>query len=166
MNITFKPAPGDLEVVALFRADGLHINGVVTPWDSAPEVVEYGEQAGVSTGVDPSLGHTYTIIPSTWINPNSPSPEPQPEPDPMGAVLAWRAEAFASAWQIIAVLGNDRWQVIKEWAATQNFVTQTLIEKAQIIPRDSQMVAVLGWVLGMDDTEVDEVFIAAAGMVA
>jgi len=82
---------------------------------------------------------------------------------PPQTVEEWRATATADAWQLVAVLGAERWQAIVEWAQI-DFVTATLVAKATVIPRASETVDVLAYVLGMTDTEVDDVFRAAAAL--
>jgi hypothetical protein len=162
MHITFRPAPGNLAIVALFRADGLHINGKATPWPDVPDVIEYGEQAGVSTACDPSLGHTYEIEASTWTDPNpAPPPERDPEAEAQAALESWRATAAADAWQIAFILGEARWQALEDWA-NGYFNTRILVAKATLIPRASDTVALMAWVLGLTDAEVDAVFRQAA----
>lgn len=161
MHITFQPAPGNQRIVALFRPDGLHINGVLTPWEDAPSVIEYGEQAGVATAMDPALGHTCEVIPSTWVDPNP--PQPDLVADAQAALEGWRSAAYADAWQIAFVLGEARWQTLVEWAEGY-FNTRILVAKATVIPRASDTVALMAWVLEMTDPEVDEVFRVAAGI--
>lgn len=159
MRVTFKPAPGDLAIVALFRSDGLHLNGKVTPWDEAQPVIEYGERAGVSVAMDPALGHSCEILPSAWVNPNPPQPDPVAEA--AAALEAWRETASADAWQIAFVLGEEHWQALVTWADGY-FNTRILVAKATVIPRASDTVELMAWVLNMKDAEVDEVFRQAA----
>ena len=77
----------------------------------------------------------------------------------------WRAGATADAWQIVAVLGEARWQTIVEWAQF-DFVTATLVAKATVIPRASETVDVMAYVLGLSPEEVDQVFRVASGLKA
>lgn len=79
---------------------------------------------------------------------------PQPVED-------WRATAMADAWQIAFVLGEARWQALVFWADGY-FNTRILVAKATVIPRASDTVALMAWVLEMDDEDVDTVFRTAA----
>ena len=80
---------------------------------------------------------------------------------PQETLEQWRAGAKADAWQIAFVLGEARWQALVAWADGY-FNTRILVAKATVIPRASDTVALMAWVLGMTDTEVDEAFRAAA----
>lgn len=162
MHLTFAPAPGNLVINARMDPMGLTLNGKLTPWPEVDEFVFYGEAGGANvTNLSP---HSYTVIPSSFVRP---APEPlAPSAEELAEIAAtelaeWRATAKADDWQIIAVLGAERWAKIVEWAATQNHATQTLVARATTIPRASQTVELLAWLLGLGDTEVDDLFRAA-----
>lgn len=160
MHITFQPIPGNLIICARLEPDGLHINGKVTPWDAVPEVIEYGEENGLRELVNLTVDHTYSLIPSSWIDP-TPPPEPDREAEAQAALESWRSTATADAWQLAFVLGETRWQALEDWADGY-FNTRILVAKATVIPRASDTVALMAWVLEMTDAEVDEVFRTAA----
>lgn len=63
-------------------------------------------------------------------------------------------------WQIKAVLGAEAWAKVVEFgnAPDAPWGLRVVIEDAQKIPRLSETVELLAWLLGMSDEEVDVVF--------
>lgn len=159
MHLRFTPTPGDLEVLAIFQAEGVTINGQFYLWENAPDVVEYGEESGANV-VCSGSDHTYSIEPSAWVNPNPP-PEPDPVAVAQAALEAWRANEYVKSWQIIAELGGTAWGAIQAYAARPeaDHVTRTLINYPPAeIPRASDFVGRLAALLQMDDLAVDDLF--------
>lgn len=164
MNVLFIPAPGNLIIRARLEPRGLIINGQLHSWDTAPAVVEYGEEGGLRELINLTADHSYSLVLSTWVDP-TPPPEPDPEAETQAALEAWRNTTVADAWQIIAVLGPARWQTIVDWAKF-DFVTTILVEKATTIPRASQTVDAMAYVLDLSPEETDEVFRVAMSIKA
>jgi hypothetical protein len=158
MEVKFTPVPGNRVIRARLEDDGLHLNGQVYPWADAPTVIEYGEEGGLRECISLQSQHTFTVIPSPWC---PPAPEPDPEAEAAAALEAWRQSGTADAWQLAFVLGEARWQALEDWAGG-HFNTRILVAKATVIPRASDTVALMAWVLDMTDEEVDAVFRTAA----
>lgn len=169
MHITFTPMPGDKVIRARLEPDGLVINGILHPWDKAPEVVEYGEENGLRELVSLQRDHTYRVIPSTWVDP-TPPPKPDPEAEAQAALEGWRQEAVAQRWQIETVMAPDEWGVIMAIEADPTLILGPMATSAQIravriaingvydIPRISQLVDMLRYALGWTDEQADEMF--------
>lgn len=74
--------------------------------------------------------------------------------------MALRETWVCDRWQIITVLGGERWAAIMAFANADDapWGLRTVIENAQIIPRVSQTVDLLAFILGVPDDEVDGIF--------
>lgn len=160
MNILFTPIPGSLVTKARLEPEGLSINGKLHPWDAAPEVVEYGEEGGLLELVSLQSVHTYSLIPSTWVDPK-PQTAPDPEVEAAAAIEEWRSVTFVKSWQIIAELGPVYWGAVLAYAERPeaDFVTKTLIKHPpDEIPRQSAFVDGLAMMLRLDGPAVDDLF--------
>lgn len=168
MHVTFIPVAGTLFIAARIEGAGLTINDQVTRWDgfSTDPVIEYGEQSGVAVFTN-TTAHSYHVVPTTWVDPTPPAPV-----DPAALVLALleaeRQSWVCDRWQIKTVLGQVRWQTIVEFGTAEGapWGLQTVIEDAVIIPRVSQTVDLLAFILGMTEDEVDDLFRTAMALVA
>lgn len=159
MHISLTPAANAPSRQVIYRQGVLIIDGQeMPPGDYA---LDYDEAGGCATGSD-SPDCTFIVIPSTWVDPTLP-PEPDPEAEALAALEAWRAGTVADAWQLAFVLGEVRWAALEAWADGY-FNTRILVAKATVIPRASETVALMAWVLDMEPDEVDEVFRVAMGM--
>lgn len=173
MHMKFIPALGDLEVLALIQDEGVTINGKFYPWADAPEVVEYGQERGANV-VCMTRAHTYSIEPSTWVNPNPPPhPEVDPEAQAQAALEAWRADKTAEKWQLKTVMGPQAWAVVQAIEAdptiilgdgggadisAQIWAVKTAIADVQTVPRVSELVEMLRYALGWSNEFADDVF--------
>jgi hypothetical protein len=78
-------------------------------------------------------------------------------------ITSQRAAMSAYRWQMIVALGQDNWAKVQAfrnepeatWAMGQ------ILDEAQYIPRISETVDLLAYVLGRDDAAVDAVFAVA-----
>lgn len=176
MQITMVPVPGS-EVAKLRIEDAcFSLNDVQFFWDSLPEsgpvrlesgtvIVEYGEEGGVATC-------QLTDAHAVWIiQPDLPPPPPTVV-DPVAAARAdleaQRATWVAQRWQLIAVLGEARWQAITAFAAgdLSTWGMKAAIDYAVDIPRNSQTVDLLAFILGLSETEADDIFRQAMALFA
>lgn len=174
MHLRFVPTPGDLEVLAIFQDEGVTINGQFYLWENAPDVVEYGEESGANV-VCSGHDHTYSIEPSSWVNP-IPPPEPDPEVVAQAALDAWRATATAKKWQLRMLLGPTQWALVEElgndpsailgYEVTQEqaWGLKVLIADIDDVPRLSETVEMLRFVLVMSDEAADDLFRRAAAL--
>lgn len=168
MRVTFIPVPGTAFIAARIVAAGLTINDKVTPWDSLKEdpVIEYGEQSGVAVFID-TTDHSYHVVPSVWVDPNPPKPV-DPAVLALDQLEAERQGWVCDRWQIKTVLGQARWQMIVGFGtgAGAPWGLQTVIEDAMTIPRASQTVDLLAYILGLSEAEVDDLFRTAMALTA
>ena len=95
-------------------------------------------------------------------------------PDPAIALAAWRATARCSRMQGILAIGETRWATVLEYRDQVATETQPATTWAEVIViddardwyRNSETIALFGWLLNMTDTEIDALFIAAAAITA
>jgi hypothetical protein len=160
MKIILAPVSGNAIARVRYERGELTVNGQPFKGD----LVTYGEEAGCSTfSDDPAV--TFDIVPSSWVNPNKP---PEPPPAPLVDMQAIRAEWRAQRWQMILALGEARWAAIMAFADSPEapWGMRVIIDNAQIIPRLSETIDTLAWVLGMSDDDVDAIFTAAMALEA
>ena len=174
MHIKFEPVAGETKITARIEDGGLTINGKVFGYDTVPAegpvraqddtiTVDYGEHGGVST-CRLTGDHSVAVI-----APDLPPPPPPPAPKVDLEAMAQaelenqRAGWVCDRWQIITVLGQDRWQAIEAFGANDDATwgVKAVIDYAVSIPRVSQTVDLLAHILGMSDEEVDDLFRAA-----
>lgn len=182
MHVTFQPVAGATIIRARIDETSIVIDGKVIDFETLPlsgavrldvtesdppgvigVIVEYGEEGGVSTCLTTDL-HTVEVIPSTA----PPAPQPAPpkedtEVEALAHLLALRESWTCRRWQIITVLGRDLWQAILDFAASDAapWGLKAVIEAAVDIPRVSQTVDLLAYILGLSDDDVDAYFRAA-----
>lgn len=77
-----------------------------------------------------------------------------------------RATWVVDRWQIKAVLGEAAWTKVVEFGMAPDapWGLRVVIEDAQKIPRLSETVELLAWLLGMDAEQVDALFLAAMAL--
>lgn len=63
-----------------------------------------------------------------------------------------------SRTQGILALGQDRWTTIQAYKATATWGEQVVIDSSSTWNRDSQNVAFFAYLLGLTDTQVDDLF--------
>ena len=85
-----------------------------------------------------------------------------PEPDPAIALSAWRTTAHCSRMQGILALGQTRWATVLEYRATATWSEVVVIDDARDWFRASEPIQLFGWLLNLTDTEIDDLFRAAA----
>ena len=179
MHISFEPVAGETRITARIEDGGLTINGKVFGYDTMPAegpvrargdtiAVDYGEHGGVST-CQLTAAHSVEVI-------HSGLPPPPPPPPPkideaavtLAELLAQREGWVCDRWQIITVLGEKRWQAIVQFGASDDAAwgMKTVIDCAVSIPRVSQSVDLLAFILGLGDEEVDDLFRQAMTLVA
>lgn len=171
MHIILFPVAGAGVVKVRIEADWLTVDDKTYAYDALPAkgpvriedgvaIIDYGERGGVSTCCL-TEAHEVEVIPSDF------RAEPPPPPKEADFEVAAQAELAAlretwvcDRWQIKTVLGRDRWEAIEAFAAGPDapWGLQTVIADAQIIPRASQTVDLLAFILGVPDDEVDEIF--------
>lgn len=176
MQIILVPVSGAAVVSVRIEAQGLIVDGSVWPYDALPAegrvragdevvTVEYGEHGGVNT-CQLTNDHTVRII-----APNLPAPPPplvDKEAEERAELAAQRAGWVVDRWQIKTVLGRDLWQVIEDFGGGESasWGLKTVIEDATTIPRVSQTVDLLAFILGLTEGEVDELFRQAMTLTA
>ena len=69
-----------------------------------------------------------------------------------------RAEMRATRMQLALALGEVRWQAIMDYAATAPWNVKTVIENTVDVPRLSDTVELLAWVVNMTPEETDDLF--------
>lgn len=79
-------------------------------------------------------------------------------PLPQEDIGGWRANTSCSRMQGILALGQTRWATIQTYKATATWGEQVVIDGSGVWYRDSQNVAFFGYLLGLTDTEVDDLF--------
>ena len=168
MHIKLIPLPGEGVANVRIEAHGLTVNGKTWSWDALPPegavraegglvTIEYGERGGVGT-CQLTPDHTVEIVP-----PDLPPP-PLPEVDPVALARAelevQRAGWVVDRWQIKTVLGRDLWAMIEAFGtgASAPWGLKTVIDDAVTIPRVSQTVDLLAYILGFGEEEVDDIF--------
>lgn len=168
MHIVLTPIAGTEALHLRIEAVRLVINDKVYACDDLPPagpiriesgvaVIEYGDRGGVNTCQLTDL-HSVEVIAATL--PPPPPPPVDIEAEAQAALEAQRDGWRVARWQIKTALGRDRWQVIEDFGTAKDapWGLQTVIEDATDIPRNSQTVELLAYILGMDDTAVDAVF--------
>lgn len=176
MNIVLRPVPGDTVVNVRVEATSLTINGQTHAWEtlgSGPGmavaddtvVIDYGAAGGVST-IRLTNAHSVTVLPSDL-------PPPPPAKEDPAAIAQANLEAqrqswVCDRWQIKTVLGQERWETILAFGANPyaSWGLKTLIDDAMQIPRVSETVEVLAYILGLSDKEVDDLFRTAMALTA
>lgn len=178
MHIKFEPVAGETKITARVEDGGLTINGKLFGYDTVPAegpvrakgdtiTVDYGEQGGVST-CRLTGDHSVEVI-APDLPPVPPPPlEIDKEAVAMAELLAQREGWVCDRWQIITVLGEKRWQAIVQFGASDDATwgLKTVIDCAVSIPRVSQTVDLLAFILGLGDEEVDDLFRQAMTLVA
>jgi len=163
MHISLQPVPGHLTINLRVEADTISINGTVHDVADLGDdlMIEYGEEAGVATCLM-TQAHTVAVIPSTF-QPAYIAPVIDVEAEAQAALQMLRSGWSVDRWQIKTVLGKDRWDAIKAFGASPDapWGLQTVIADAVTIPRVSQTVDLLGYILGMTDDDVDGLFMQA-----
>lgn len=86
-------------------------------------------------------------------------------PDPAIALAAWRATASCTRMQGILALGEARWAMVLEYRNTATWAEQVVIDDAGNWHRASQNIAFFGYLLGLSDLEIDNLFLVAAEIV-
>ncbi len=177
MHIVLRPVAGDAVVTAVIDDSGLTVNGTFYPWAALPldgavrleadtVIIEYGEAGGVSMG-RLTQAHTVAVIPSRWADLNPPKEEERdPTVEAQALLEAAREGWVCDRWQIKTLLGQERWQSIVAFGQDPNgsWGLKTLIDDAVQIPRVSETVEVLAYILGLSDAEVDGLFQKAMGL--
>lgn len=159
MQIIATPVPGDHVVSIRADENGLTVDGKIYNWDTLPRdviVVEYGEYGGVNA-CSLIKDIFIEVIPSQVVIEHSPA-----EPiDPAEVLTLDRQGWVCDRWQIKTVLGRERWEVIEGFANSPDapWGLQTVIDDAMRIPRVSQTVDLLAYILGMSDEDVDALFL-------
>jgi hypothetical protein len=80
-----------------------------------------------------------------------------------GMITAQRSGMVCSRWQMLVVLGEDNWSKIIAFRDSPqcNWATKMIIDTAETIPRNSEFVDMLAYVLGFTETETDMAFTSA-----
>jgi len=157
MRIILTPVPKSEFKVVRWERGVLKVNGLETE----AGVIEYDEQLGCSTFSD-DRSVKLEVIPSKWVDP-TPPPEIDHEAEAAAQLEAQRESWVADRWQMITVLGPERWAVIESFAAAPDapWGLKAVIANAVTIPRNSQTVDLLAYILGMSDGDVDALFLTA-----
>ncbi|MDP1577834.1 MAG: hypothetical protein Q8L76_13940 [Cypionkella sp.] len=95
-------------------------------------------------------------------------------PDPSITLAAWRETAHCSRMQGILAIGETRWATVLEYRDQVATETQPATTWAEVIViddardwyRNSETIALFGWLLNLTDTEIDALFVAAAAITA
>ncbi len=87
---------------------------------------------------------------------------------PDAVLLAERAAMSCTRWQMIVAMGEANWAKITQYADSPDapWAMRIIISNAVDVPRLSETVDALAWVLGMAPGEVDTLFRAATAMKA
>ena len=167
MHFVLTPVAGDARLMVKLAADSFTVNGEFYDLALLPDtgavrleagrvIIEYGETGGVNW-----VEHVAHHI--EWTPPSTAPVGSEPEVDVQGNLEVWRDRAEAYRWQLIAVLGQPAWTAIEAWADGQDFAVQSAIRNTNLIPRRSEVIDTLAWVIGMTDLQVDDLFRSAAG---
>lgn len=109
---------------------------------------------------DPALFDSTENADGTWTStPRSPA---LIEEELLEAVANSRAAMTCSRMQGILALGEARWGVVLEYRATATFGEVTVIDEAGKWDRNSKTIQFFGWMMNLDPTDIDAMFLAAA----
>ena len=81
-------------------------------------------------------------------------------------LAAWRTTARCSRMQGILALGATQWQTVLDYRATATWSEVIVIDDARDWYRNSETIALFGWLLNLTDTEIDALFVAAMQITA
>ena len=81
-------------------------------------------------------------------------------------IAADRAEMAAARWQLIVSLGEERWAKVLAFRDSPDttWAMRQILDEAQYIPRVSQTVDLLAYILGMTDADADALFVNALAL--
>ena len=85
-------------------------------------------------------------------------------PDPAVVLAQWRATASCSRMQLILALGETDFGRLQAARGPRTWAEKVRIDGAWAWKRNSQGVALLGSILGMDDAAIDALFVTAMGV--
>jgi hypothetical protein len=90
--------------------------------------------------------------------------------------LAWMAKAIADErerltcrrWQLIIAIGETRWADVEAFLSgdTATWAMRKVIDGITLLPRISETADLLGYILGLDDAGLDDLWRIAADQVA
>ena len=163
--VLIRQIPGaEPHVTVRYETGALTVNGL--PADPGA-VIEYGESCATVSD-DPRVRFAVEALPSA---PDEPFEIDQAE-IAAAALATERAAMVADKWQIVAILDLEEpalWQRITDWAEGRlaetepelppcDPITRSAIRNAITIPRLSQIVDLLAWLLAWDGDRVDQLF--------
>ena len=90
----------------------------------------------------------------------------EPTVDPAKALADWRATAYCSKMQGILTLGETKWNEVMAYRDTASWAEKMIIDSATDWQRTSQNIQFIGYLVGFTDTQMDDLFIAAASVEA
>ena len=160
MKITLSPVAGAETAIVRFEKGQIAFNGKRIDTKDGAVALEYGEESGCVTFSD-DQAVVFEIIPSKWVNPSPPPPPPPPDP-----IIGWRESISAIRWQMIVALGENRWNMVLAFRDLPDttWAMQQILDEAQYIPRVSETVDLLAYILGMTDADADALFVNAMAL--
>ena len=87
-------------------------------------------------------------------------------PDPAIVLTSWRASAQCSRMQGILALGEALWAKVLAYRETASWAEKIVIDDSGDWLRASQNIAFFGYLLGLSDAEIDDLFRTAEGIAA
>lgn len=76
-------------------------------------------------------------------------------------ISIWRASASCTRMQGILAVGEKQWATILQYRDTATWAEQVIIDEAGDWHRTSENIAFFGYLLGLSEVEVDDLFRAA-----
>lgn len=172
MQIILTPVPGGGMTLVTLDGDTLTVNGGILDLSDGTLgnmlTVGYEQDGALATRVG-DTPHELVVIPRDASNDPPPPRQAEVEPPTEAETLAaMRPEMVAYRWQLMAALGEDGWAKVTAFGADPGtpWPVRAAIASAQVIPRASETVDTLAWVLGMSDEDADRLFAAAMALVA
>lgn len=88
--------------------------------------------------------------------------------DPAIALSVWRDTAKCSRMQGILALGQTRWATVLDYRdqVATTWAERVIIDDAGDWFRNSETIALFGWLLNLTDTDIDALFAAAQEITA
>lgn len=114
-----------------------------------PELFQTYPEGTVEVPIKPGAGYEWDG--TVWV---APAP-----PDPVVALNTWRAKAKCTRKQGILAIGESRWASVLNYRNTATWAEKVVIDDSPMWYRNSQDIQFFGYLLGLNDTEMDNLFL-------